>query len=164
MKLYVYYESNFETDYTNFEIDDEEVSVMIDRDYEKRLAESDGTKPIERRTAQEILNETSREIYNSNHRAARRSVLLSALDPDGDTLPDGDNFEDDVCDRIEYEEVRAAMEELNPQQKELLKKIFWDELAQQEIAAQENIRKSSLSDRKKRALAAIEKILKKNPN
>ena len=44
----------------------------------------------------------------------------------------------------------------------LLKKIFWDELSQREIADQEGVRENSLSDRKKRALTALQKILEKN--
>lgn len=163
MKLSVYYESNFKSDYVWLDTGDEDLNVMIENDYQQRLAKAKDGDVVARRDPQTILDEEiSKPTYNSHHREARRSVLFSALDPEGDRISDGSYFEDDICDQAEYEEVRAAMKQLNPQQRKLLKKIFWDELSQREIADQEGVRENSLSDRKKRALTALQKILEKN--
>ncbi len=63
MKIYLYYESNFKKDYTWLEVPDEnEFSVMIERDYRQRLDKAKPGETVKRRTPQEILNERSANL------------------------------------------------------------------------------------------------------
>lgn len=163
MKLSVYYESNFKSDYIWLDTGDEDLTVMVENDYQERLMNAKNGESVERRDPQTILNEEiSKPTYNSHHREARRSVPFSAIDPNGDRISSDDHFEDDICDEAEYEEVRAALLQLQPQQRKLLKKLFWEEMTQKEVADEEGIQENSLSDRKKRALIAVKKILEKS--
>ena len=163
MKMSLYYESNFKSDYIWLDVPDEaEFSEMIERDYQERLSRAKPGKTVKRRTPQEILDETSREIYNSHHYAERNSVSYEILDPYGKRFSDSDDPLELLIEKEEKEELHSALCRLQPQQRELLKKLFWDQLSQQEIADAEGVRKSSLSERKRWALKALKKSLKKN--
>lgn len=161
MKLSVYYESNFKRDYTWLDVGDEDLSVMVENDYQDRLAKAKDGEIVERRDPQEILDETSREIYNSAHRDDRRSVVFSAYDPYGKLARGGEDPELTYIEKEEIDELHAALKQIPARQRKLLKKLFWDELSQREVADAEGVRENSLSDRKKRALAALKKILEK---
>ena len=63
MKLSVYYESNRKKYYTWLETGDEDLSIMIERDYQERLAKAEAGEVVERRDPQTILDEEiSKEI------------------------------------------------------------------------------------------------------
>lgn len=124
MKLSVYYESNYKRDYVWLDTEDADLSVMIERDYQERLAKAQDGEVIERRDPQEILDETSKEIYNSHHRYARRSVLASALDPEGKRSRSAGNPEEEVIRREESAALRAAINQLPTRQARLLNDAF----------------------------------------
>lgn len=51
--------------------DDTDFSVMIERDYQERLARAEEGEEVFRRSPQEILDDGNREDYNSWHKQAR---------------------------------------------------------------------------------------------
>lgn len=161
MKLSVYYESNFKKDYTWLDTGDADLTVMIENDYQERLAKAAEGEIVERRDPQAILDETSKEIYNSHHRYARRSVVASAFDPEGNRFRSAENPEDIVIRKEDAGVLRAAMAQLPARQRKLLEDIFFEGYSQKELADAKGIRENSLSDRKKRALASLKKILEK---
>lgn len=162
MKLSVYYESNYKRDYVWLDTEDADLSVMIERDYQERLAKAQDGEVVERRDPQEILDETSKEIYNSHHRYARRSVLASALDPEGKRSRSAENPEEEVIRREESAALRAAINRLPTRQARLLNDLFFNGYSQRELADRFDIRENSMSDRKRRALASLKKILEKS--
>lgn len=161
MKLSVYYESNYKRDYVWLDTEDEDLSVMIERDYQERLAKAQDGEIVERRDPQAILDETSKTIYNSHHRYARRSVLASALDPEEKRIRSAENPEEEVIRREENAVLRAAINQLPDQQARLLEDLFFNGYSQKELADAFDIRENSMSDRKRRALASLKKILEK---
>ena len=183
MKVYLYYESNWKTDYTWLEVPDEkEFSVMIERDYQQRLEKAKPGEIIERRTPQEILNEEiSKPTYRNYHRENRHCVSLEKLDPhdkllgvdhpktrrdsmhksyDKATYPIK-TLEEELLED-EYEDLHQALSALLPEQQELLKRIAIDEINQCQIAEEEGVSKSAISHRVDRIRERMIKLLKKD--
>lgn len=152
-----YYEDNRRK--TTIEVPDGDCEIWVEEDYQRRLEEADDKSAVRRRTAQEIMDEEcNRPTYNSEHRETRRHVSLDALDPLGDTFPD-ENAEFDPFAGEEYEELRAAIEKLEPAQKELLRKVFWQEIKQADIAREEGVYWTAVNNRLSRIYARLRKLL-----
>lgn len=81
MKIYLYYESNFKKDYIWLDVPEEEMTITIERDYQKRLAKAKPGEKVVRRDFQTIMNEEiSKPTYNSNHKDERRRASYDKLD------------------------------------------------------------------------------------
>ena len=81
MKIYLYYESNFKKDYIWLDVPEEEMTITIERDYQKRLAKEKPGEKVVRRDFQTIMNEEiSKPTYNSNHKDERRRASYDKLD------------------------------------------------------------------------------------
>ena len=183
MKVSLYYESNRKKDYTWLEVPDEsEFNVMIERDYQERLAKAKPGEKVERRTAQEILTEEiCKPTYNNEHRAKDHTISLESLDPHDRLL----GAEHHSCRRRssykeysmaadhaiytkspeeelatdEYEDLHQALEALSAEQRELLERVFLDGVSQRQIAAEENVSEVAVSQRIKRIRAKMERVL-----
>ena len=157
MKITVYYEDN--RDRTTIEVPDEDCEIWVENDYRQRLALAEDKSSVTRRTPQQIMDEEcNRPTYNNDHAETRRHVSLDALDPQGDTLPGSDDVETEVL-RRDYAELYRAIDELLPQQKELLLKVFWQEIQQLSIAQEEGVSKQALTNRLNKIYAALRKKL-----
>ena len=56
------------------------------------------------------------------------------------------------------------MEKLRPQQRELLVRVFWDEVKQSDIARQEGVRETAVSERMQRIYRRLETFLPDKKN
>jgi len=146
MKISLYYESNYKKDYTWIDVPEEEFAVMIERDYRDRLARAKDGETVERRTPQEILDETSRGIYNNEHSEKRRHVSLEAYNKNGNALEAQDNVEEEVC-RIDYTDLYEELKKLPPAQQELIRKVYWNGISQTRIAEDENMSRKAINNR-----------------
>lgn len=59
----------------------------------------------------------------------------------------------------DYVDLRKAMEKLRPQQRELLHRIFWEGERQVDIAREEGVGNSVISERMRRIYKKLRKIL-----
>lgn len=156
MKITVYYEDNRKR--TTIEVPDEDCEIWVETDYQRRLAAAEDKSSVMRRTAQQIMDEEcNRPTYNVQHKETRRHVSLEALDPMGDTLI---GMEDVELDEDEYAELYKAMQSLAPQQRELLRKVFWEMVKEADIARADGVHRSAVSMRMSRIYDRLRDLLK----
>lgn len=81
MKIRIYHERKDEA--IVLEVPDEECEIMVENDYRRCLGLAEDKSSVQRRTAQEIMDEDfNKPTFNKNQAETRRHVLLSALDPE----------------------------------------------------------------------------------
>ena len=157
MKITVYYEDN--RDRMTIEVPDEDCELWVETDYQQRLEIAEDKSSITRRTPQEIMDEEcNKPTYNSHHRESRRHISIDAFDPLGDTIPDTDADMPDLDDE-DYTDMYRAIEKLRPQQRELIRKVFWDDMRQIDIARAEGVSENVVDLRKHRAIERLRKML-----
>ena len=167
MKITVYYEDKY--DRTEIEVPDEDCEIWVETDYQQRLAVAEDKSSVTRRTPQEIRDaECNRPTYNSHQTETRRHVSIDALDPQGDTLPGAADVETDLFDE-DYAELYRSISKLRPQQRELLRKVFWEDMRQIEVARAEGVPGHVIDARMYRIYESLkkklrsEKVFPKNP-
>lgn len=158
MKIRIYHERKDEA--IVLDVPDGECEIMVENDYRQRLDAAVDKSSVQRRTAQEIMDEDfNKPTFNKNQAETRRHVLLSALDPEERYFADEMDVLSEIIREERYEELRNAVEKLEPQQKELIRRIFWEDEKQADIAREQNVSKPALVGRMKRIYAALKKIL-----
>ena len=159
MKITVYYEDKTCT--TTLEVPDADCEIWVETDYQQRLAAAEDKAAVTRRTPQEIMDEEcNKPTFNSHQRETRRHVSIDALDPQGDTLQGTADVETGLFDD-DYAELYRAIEKLRPQQKELLRKVFWEDMKQRDIGKSEGVDESAVSHRLLRSYARLKKRMEK---
>ena len=152
MKITLYYEDKNHP--TVLEVPDEECSVMVETDYKQRLEVAEDKSSVLRRSVQEILDEeVNKPTFNRNRAETRRHIQMSALEGD-ETLSEMPDMLGDG-----YIELYHAIGHLRPEHRELIRKIFWEDVKQIEIAHQKGITKASMSDRMKRIYHSLKKFM-----
>ena len=157
MKIALYYEDKLHP--TILEVSEEECTVMVETDYRQRLNTAEDKNAVQRRTAQEILDaEVNAPTFRRNRTETRRHVHLSADDLDRrteDVMPDVST----ALLGADYSELHHAIAQLRPQQRELLRRVFWEGVRQSEIARQEGVLESTVSERMRRIYQRLRKFL-----
>ena len=162
MKIALYYEDKLHP--TILEVSEEECTVMVETDYRQRLNAAEDKNAVQRRTAQEILDaEVNAPTFCRNRTETRRHVHLSADDLDRQT---SDTMRDVPMDLLgaDYSELHHAIAQLRPQQRELLRCVFWEGVRQSEIARQEGVLESTISERMRRIYQRLRKFLPDKKN
>lgn len=158
MKIRIYHERKDEA--LVLDVPDGECEIMVENDYRQRLDAAADKSSVQRWTAQEIMDEDfNKPTFNKNQAETRRHVLLSALDPEERYFADEMDVLSEIIREERYEELRNAVEKLEPQQKELIRRIFWEDEKQADIAREQNVSKPALVGRMKRIYAALKRIL-----
>ena len=159
MKITVYYEDKTCT--TTLEVPDADCEIWVETDYQQRLAVAEDKSAVTRRSPQEIMDEEcNKPTFNSHQRETRRHVSIDALDPQGDTIQGNADVETGLFDD-DYAELYRAIEKLRPQQKELLRKVFWEDMKQRDIGKSEGVDESAVSHRLLRIYARLKKRMEK---
>ena len=83
------------------------------------------------------------------------------MDPDDKYFDNGTDILSDYIQRERFEELYRAVEQLEPQQRELLKKVFLEEIKQTEIAKEEGVSNMAITNRLKKIYAKLKKIFEK---
>lgn len=157
MKITVYYEDKNHP--TILDVPDEDCEIWIEDDYRRRLSAAGDKSSVTRRTAQEIMDEDyNKPTFNSHQRETRRHVSLNALDPLGDTLLGESDVESAVCTE-DYSDLHRAISRLKPKQRNLIKRAFWADIKQIEIAKAEGVSESAISQRMAVIYARLKKFL-----
>ena len=120
----------------------------------------------------EVDDELGKHITEMNDAAAkidrketRRHVYMSELQEKGHYIPADTDPLNDVLKEERIKELMAAIEKLQPQQKELLIRVYWNKELQKDIAAEEGVSEMAISGRMKRIINSLKKnfkILQKN--
>ena len=131
-----------------------------ERDYQRRLAAADDKSSVQRRSAQQIMDEDfNKPSFNRNQTETRRHVLLSALDPEERYFSGEDDIQAGLLIKEEYAELHRALEKLTQSQQELIRRVFWEETKQVEIAREQNVTESAIARRMERIYSALKKLL-----
>ena len=162
MKIALYYEDKFHP--TILEVSEEECTVMVEADYQERLDAAKDKTAVQRRTAQELLDaEVNAPTFRRNRTETRRHIHLSADDLDrlrADAMLDVPT----ALLGADYSVLHHAIAQLRPQQRELLRRVFWEGVRQSEIARQEGVLESTISERMRRIYQRLRKILPDKKN
>lgn len=150
MKIRMYYESKLDKDTIILDVPDEECEVMIENDYRQRLeqAKPEDRDSVRRRDPQTIIDEEcNKPTYNSHHTETRRQIAFDALDPEGKHLSDGTDFTEEMICSADMKLLHHAMKHLLPEQRDLLRKVFFENKSQTEIARAEGITEDAVRKR-----------------
>lgn len=158
MKIKLYYERKDQA--TILEVPDGECEIMVETDFRQRLASAEDKSSVHRRSAQEIVDEElNKPTFNNHQKETRRHVALEALDPEGCNITDGLDTLATLIQEEQFEELRQAIQHLRPQQKELVRRLFWEDEKQADIAREQDVSKAALTGRMKKIYAALKKFL-----
>ena len=72
------------------------------------------------------MEQMALDDFNLDRKETRRHVYMSELEEKGHYIPDDSNPLDDVLKEERIKELMAAIEKLQPQQKELLIRVYWN--------------------------------------
>ena len=115
----------------------------------------------------EVDDELGKHMTEMNDAAAkidrketRRHVYMSELEEKGHYIPADTDPLNDVLKEERIKELMAAIEKLQPQQKELLIRVYWNKELQKDIAAEEGVSEMAISGRMKRIINSLKKFLK----
>ena len=106
-----------------------------------------------------LLVDMDRQEYNVNHKETRRHVLLSAIDPADRYLTAETDLLRDLIDEEDHERLMAAIAKLQPQQRELLYRVYWKGEKQKDIAAEDGVSERAITGRMKKIYAALKKFM-----
>lgn len=98
--------------------------------------------------------------YNSNQTESRRHYSYSDQNDKWDTLLIQDDPLDHILNNLKNENLRQAINSLEPQQQELIKDIYDRGLSMADIARRDGVYKSSVSKRMNRIIKQLKKNLK----
>lgn len=115
----------------------------------------------------EVDDELGKHITEMNDAAAkidrketRRHVYMSELEEKGHYIPADTDPLNDVLKEERIRELMAAIEKLQPQQKVLLIRVYWNKEHQKDIAAEEGVSQQAIASRLKTILKNSKKFLK----
>jgi len=106
------------------------------------------------------ITEMDEADFNLNRKETRRHDYISELEANGHYIADDSDPLDDVLKAERIKELMAAIEKLQPQQKELLIRVYWNKELQKNIAAEEGVSERAISGRMKRIINSLKKFLK----
>ena len=106
-----------------------------------------------------LLVDMDRQEYNVNHKETRRHILLSAIDPADRYLTAETDLLRDLIDEEDHERLMAAIAKLQPQQRELLYRVYWKGEKQKDIAAKDGVSERAITGRMKKIYAALKKFM-----
>ena len=104
-----------------------------------------------------MLLDLDRQQYNNDQKETRRHVSLDGMDYEGELFISAEDTERAVEHREDMARLYSAMEVLSPSQRELVKKVYFEERKITDIAREEGVSKQSVHERVERALKKIEK-------
>ena len=104
--------------------------------------------------------EMEKDDFNNDRRETRRHCYMSELEENGHYIAADSDLLDDILEAELHDALMAAIEKLQPQQKELLIRVYWKKEHQKDIAAEEGVSKMAISGRMKRIINSLKKILK----
>ena len=106
-----------------------------------------------------MLLDLDRQQYNNDQKETRRHVSLDGMDYEGKLFASAEDTERKAERREDMARLFSAMEDLSPSQRELVKKVYFEERKITDIAREEGVDKSAISHRLERIHKKLKKIL-----
>ena len=108
----------------------------------------------------ELLVELDRQEYNSDHKETRRHTSLDGMDYEGALFASPDDPAAELVRKEDAARLRQAMEALSPAQRELVRRVYFENEKITDIAREEGVDKSAISHRLDRIYKKMKKFLK----
>ena len=106
-----------------------------------------------------IIVDLDRREYNVNHKETRRHCSLDAFNLDDALFPSDEDVEAEVTAMDETSRLYAAIALLEPQQKDLVQQVFFENLKIVDIAAEEGVSEAAIRNRLKKITQRLKKVL-----
>ena len=120
------------------------------------------TETVEVEVSEELGNiivDLDRQEYNNHHKETRRHCSLDAFNLDDALFPSEEDIEAEVVAKDQYNRLYAAIALLEPQQKELVRQVFFEDRKIVDIAAEEGVSEAAIRNRLKKITQHLKKIL-----
>lgn len=98
----------------------------------------------------ELLVDFDRQEYNNDHKETRRHVSLNGMDYEGALFASAADTEKEAAQRDEAARLMQAMEALTPPQRELVRRVYFEQEKIVDIAREEGVSHVAVLDRLKR--------------
>ncbi len=108
-----------------------------------------------------VLVDLDRREYNNDHKETRRHCSLEAYNQDNALLPSEEDVVRDVFATEDKRRLHEAMAQLDADQLDLVKAIFFDGMSLTEYGKRLGISQPAVSKRKAAILKILKKFLKK---
>ena len=158
MQIKIRYDDSFQT----VEVTEAECESMIRNDYEERRASAEDPSTVQPRSAQEIFDDRFNKPEHSNYKKEHRhSYSLDGCDFEGEDYLDRGAFLDLNMEKADLlAALDAALSELQPQQKDLVYRIFYNGEKAADIAKECGVSKAAIHDRLSKIYAVLRKKMK----
>ena len=98
----------------------------------------------------ELLVDFDRQEYNNDHKETRRHVSLDGMDYEGALFAAAADPAEEAAQRDEAARLMQAMEALTPPQRELVRRVYFEQEKIVDIACEEGVSHVAVLDRLKR--------------
>ena len=119
------------------------------------------TETVEVEVSEELGNiivDLNRQEYNNHHKETRRHCSLDAFNLDDALFPSEEDIEAEVVAKDQYNRLYAAIALLEPQQKELVRQVFFEDRKIVDIAAEEGVSEAAIRNRLKKITQRLKKF------
>ena len=106
-----------------------------------------------------MLLDLDRQQENNDQRETRRHVSLDGMDYEGELFASTEDTERAVERREDMARLFSAMEALSPSQRELVKKVYFEEQKITDIAREEGVSEAAIRNRLKKIYSRLKKFL-----
>ena len=107
----------------------------------------------------ELLVDMDRQQYNNDHKETRRHTSLDGMGYEGEFFVSDADTAGEVEWREDIARLFTAMDRLSPAQRELIRKVFFEEKKIVDIAREEGVSHVAVLDRLKRIYQKIKNYL-----
>ena len=108
----------------------------------------------------DVLVEMDRLEYNVNRKETRRHISLEACDRNDNQLPSNTDLEETCLQRMEIDALQRGMDSLLPEQRELIRKVFFENQTIISLARVQGVNESAIRDRLSRVYKKLKILMK----
>ena len=106
-----------------------------------------------------MLLDLDRQQENNDRKETRRHFSLDGMDYEGEMFASAEDTEREAVRREDMARLYSAMEALSPAQRELVKKVYFEERKITDIAREEGVSEAAIRNRLKKIYSRLKKFL-----
>ena len=107
----------------------------------------------------ELLVDFDRQEYNNDHKETRRHTSLDGMEYEGEAFLSPADTEEQVLKREDMARLLRAMEALTPAQRELVRRVYFENESIAAVARSEGVHESSIRERLRWIYKKLKKLL-----
>ncbi len=105
-----------------------------------------------------VLLDLDRQEDNNDQKEIRRHFSLNGMDYEGELFASAEDTEGEAVRREDMARLYSAMEALSPSQRELVKKVYFEERKITDIAREEGVSEAAIRNRLKQIYSRLKKF------